>query len=134
MRKISSIDSRKNNVDEVDTILRDLMNLQGVTAVAIVDKDGLVTHIRRNFDINTDALGVSVQIVFGAATKAASHVNHHSANIVICENSEGYVLLAPITSGFMLSLITEEDALLGRVRFELKETVPTLKKLFANYS
>lgn len=134
MRKISSIDSRKKNVDEVDTILRDLMNLQGVTAVAIVDKDGLVTHIRRNFDINTDALGVSVQIVFGAATKAASHVNHHSANIVICENSEGYVLLAPISSGFMLSLITEEDALLGRVRFELKETVPTLKKLFANYS
>ncbi len=134
MRKITSIDSRKNSANEIDSILRDLMNMQGVTAVAIVDKDGLVTHIRRNFDINTDALGVSVQIVFGAASKAANHVNHQSANIVICENAGGYVLLAPITSGFMLSLVTEDDALLGRVRFELKEAIPSLKKLFSNYA
>lgn len=134
MSKITSIDSRKNSADEIDSILRDLMNLQGVTAAAIVDSDGLVTHIRRNFEINTDALGVSVQIVFGAATKAAGHVKHHSADIVICENSDGYILLAPITSGFMLSLVTEDDALLGRVRFELKEAIPSLKKLFANYT
>jgi len=130
MNKITSIDSRKSSVDEIDSILRDLMNLQGVTAAAVVDKDGLVTHIRRNFEINTDALGVSVQIVFGAATKAAGHVKHRAANIVICENSDGYVLLAPIVSGFMLALVTEDDALLGRVRFELKEAIPSLKKLF----
>ncbi len=132
MNKITSIDLRKNAVDEIDNILRDLMNLQGVTAAAIVDNDGLVTHIRRNFEINTDALGVSVQIVFGAATKAAGHVKHQASNIVICENSDGYVLLAPIISGFILSLVTEDDALLGRVRFELKEAIPALKKLFEN--
>ncbi len=134
MKNVTSIDPRKTDVDEIDRILRDLMGLQGVTAAAIVDGDGLVTHIRRNFEVNTDALGVSVQIVFGAATSAAKHVNHHSANIVICENSDGYVLLAPITSGFMLALVTENDALLGRVRFELKESIPALKKLFAKFS
>lgn len=130
MSNVTAIDSRKKSIDDIDRVLRDLMNLQGVTAAAIVDRDGLVTHIRRNFDINTDALGVSVQIVFGAASKAASHVNHRSADIVICENVDGYVLLAPITSGVMLSLVTDDDALLGRVRFELKEAIPSLKKLF----
>jgi len=130
MSNVTAIDSRKKSIDDIDRILRDLMNLQGVTAAAIVDRDGLVTHIRRNFDINTDALGVSVQIVFGAASKSATHVNHRSADIVICENVDGYVLLAPITSGVMLSLVTDDDALLGRVRFELKEAIPSLKKLF----
>lgn len=134
MRNITPIDSRKKNADKIDSILRDLMSMQGVTAAAIVDKDGLVTHIRRNFEINTDALGVSVQIVFGAASRAASHVKHHSADIVICENLDGYVLLAPIVAGFMLSLVTEDDALLGRVRFELKEAMPSLKQLFADHS
>ena len=133
MSNITSIEPLKAENDEIDAILRALMGLQGVTAAAIVDRDGLVTHIRRNFEVNTDALGASVQIVFGAAAKAAKHVNHHSANIVICENSDGYVLLAPIVSGFMLALVTESEALLGRVRFELKETIPAFKNLFAKF-
>lgn len=133
MSNISSIDPKKTQNDEIDAILHNLMGLQGVTAAAIVDKDGLVTHIHRNFEVNTDALGASVQIVFGAAAKAAKHVNHHSANIVICENSDGYILMAPIAAGFMLALVTESEALLGRVRFELKETIPVLKNLFSNF-
>jgi len=134
MSNVTAIDSRKKSVDEIDNTLKELMSLQGVTAAAIVDSDGLVTHIRRNFEINTDALGVSVQIVFGASTKAANHVNHRTADIVICENVDGYILLAPITAGFMLSIVTDDDALLGRVRFELKEAIPSLKKLFLNYA
>lgn len=135
MNNVTAIDSRKNsNEDGIDNILQDLMGLQGVMAAAVVDRDGLVTHIRRNFLINTDALGVSVQIVFGASTKAAGHVNQRFTKIVICENIDGYVLIAPITSGFMLSIITDDDALLGRIRFELKEAIPSLKQLFLKYA
>jgi predicted regulator of Ras-like GTPase activity (Roadblock/LC7/MglB family) len=130
---IKSIENRKSHSAEIDSIMRNLMSLQGVSAAAIVDSDGLVTHIHRDFEVNTDALGASVQIVFGAASKAAKHVGHNLANIVICENTEGFVLLAPIDSGFMLALVTEREALLGRVRFELKETIPVLKKLFVNF-
>ena len=49
------------------------------------------------------------------------------------ENADGYILTMPIEAGFMLALMTEREALLGRVRFELKETIPVLKKLFASY-
>ncbi len=133
MSNVTAIDTQKNNTNNIDLILRDLMNIQGVVTTAVIDRDGLVTHIRRNFLINTDALGVSVQIVFGAANKAASHVKHRSADIVICENTDGYVLLAPIIAGFMLVIVTDNDALLGRIRFELKEAVISLKKLFDKY-
>jgi len=34
----------------------------------------------------------------------------------------------------MLALVTEREALLGRVRFELKETIPVLKKLLSTLS
>ena len=40
----------------VDKILTNVTNLRGVTAAAIIDADGLVTHVRRDFDIDTDAL------------------------------------------------------------------------------
>lgn len=130
---IHHLDVRKSQSGEIDSILRNLMNIQGVTAAAIVDSDGFVTHIHRDSEINTDAIGASVQVVFGAAAKAAGHVGHQNTNMVICENSEGYILSTPVEGGFMLALVTQRDALLGRVRFELKETIPVLKKLFSSY-
>jgi len=133
MSNIKTLEPRKSQASEIDLILRNLMSIQGVSAAAIVDNDGLVTHIHRNLAINTDAIGASVQIVFGAASKSAKHVGHNVTNVVICENAEGYILTAPIESGFMLALVTERDTLLGRARFELKETLPMLKKLFASH-
>ena len=130
---IKPLSPRKSQTSEIDSILRNLMGIQGVSAAAIVDNDGLVTHIHRNYEINTDAIGASVQVVFGAASKAALHVGHHVTNMVICENAEGYILSMPIEAGFMLALVTNREALLGRVRFELKDTIPVLKKLFATY-
>ncbi len=130
---IYPLDVRKSQSSEIDSVLRNLMSIQGVSAAAIVDTDGFVTHIHRDAQINTDAIGASVQVVFGAATKAAQHVGHNATNLVICENAEGYILSTPIEAGFMLTLVTQRDALLGRVRFELKETIPVLKKLFANF-
>jgi predicted regulator of Ras-like GTPase activity (Roadblock/LC7/MglB family) len=114
----------------VDDILRDLTGLKGVTAAAIVDQDGLVTSIRREFEVNTDSLGVTIQIVFGAATKAAEHSKQGSVEIVICENENGFIMMAPLNNGLMLALFTDEDALLGAARYEIKETVPSLNQLF----
>lgn len=126
-------DPRQSQTNEIDSILRNLMSVQGVSAAAIVDTDGFVTHIQRDQEINTDAIGASVQVVFGAASRAATHVGQHQTHMVICENAEGYILSMPIEAGFMLAVVTRRDALLGRVRFELKETMPVLKKLFASY-
>lgn len=133
MSNIHLINTRKSHSSEIDSILRNLMSTQGVTAAAIVDSDGFVTHIQRDSEINTDAIGASVQVVFGAAARSAQHVGHNNTNMVICENTEGYILSTPIEAGFILALVTQRDALLGRVRFELKETIPVLKKLFSNY-
>ena len=133
MSNIHHLDIRKSQSNEIDSTLRNLMSIQGVTAAAIVDSDGFVTHIQRDSEINTDAIGASVQVVFGAAARSAVHVGHHVTNMVICENTEGYILSTPVEAGFILAVVTKRDALLGRVRFELKETVPVLKKLFSSY-
>jgi predicted regulator of Ras-like GTPase activity (Roadblock/LC7/MglB family) len=128
--KINPGQKRAARRETVDDILRDLTGLKGVTAAAIVDEDGLVTSIRREFDVNTDSLGVTIQIVYGAATRAAEHSRQGLAKIVISENANGYVMMAPLINGLMLALFTDEDALLGAVRYEIKETLPTLNRLF----
>lgn len=115
---------------KVDKILGSVTALRGVTAAAIIDSDGLVTHVRRDFEINTDALGAAVQIAFGSARRASEHVAQGATHLVLVENKDGLVLLAPLAKGFILALVGDQSAMLGAVRFEVKQTVPELNQLF----
>jgi predicted regulator of Ras-like GTPase activity (Roadblock/LC7/MglB family) len=115
----------------LDKILAGVAAMRGVTAAAIIDSDGLVTHVRRDFEINTDALGAAVQIAFGSARRASDHVSQGQTNMVLVENKDGLVMLAPLQRGFILALVGDSSAMLGAVRFEVKQTVPELNQLFA---
>ena len=122
--------SRAERSAHIDKLLAGLTSLRGVTAAAVVDGDGFVTHIRRDFEINTDAMGAAVQIALGSARRAAAHVDQGETNILLIENKDGLVLLAPLASGFVLSLMADGEAMLGAVRFEMKETIPDLNQAF----
>jgi predicted regulator of Ras-like GTPase activity (Roadblock/LC7/MglB family) len=116
---------------KVDRILASVSALRGVTAAAVIDSDGLVTHVRRDFEIDADALGAAVQIAFGSARRAAEHVAQGETHLVLVENKEGLVMLAPLAKGFILALVGDSSAMLGAVRFEVKQTIPDLNQLFA---
>ena len=115
----------------LEKILAGVAAMRGVTAAAIIDSDGLVTHVRRDFEINTDALGAAVQIAFGSARRASEHVQQGQTLLVLVENKDGLVMLAPLHKGFILALVGDSSAMLGAVRFEVKQTVPELNQLFA---
>ncbi|MCC6551526.1 MAG: roadblock/LC7 domain-containing protein [Polyangiaceae bacterium] len=120
--------------DEIDRQLVTLTSIRGVTAAAIVDNDGLVTHIRRDFAVDADAMGAAVQVVFGAARRAAENVSQGQSRLVIVENNEGVILLAPLSNEFLLAVIADGSVMLGSVRFEVKQTIPVLNEFFGGAS
>ena len=119
-----------DRTSRVEKVLGSVTALRGVTAAAIIDSDGFVTHVRRDFDINTDALGAAVQIAFGSARRASEHVAQGATHLVLVENKDGLVMLAPLSKGFILALVGDGSAMLGAVRFEVKQTIPELNQLF----
>jgi predicted regulator of Ras-like GTPase activity (Roadblock/LC7/MglB family) len=123
--------ARAERSRQIDRLLAGLTSQRGIIAAAIVDNDGFVTQVRRDFEINTDALGAAVQIVFGASRKAAEHVKQGASTLVVSENKDGVVLLAPLANGFVLAVIGDQSAMLGATRFEIKEAIPELNQLFA---
>ncbi|MBN2800743.1 MAG: roadblock/LC7 domain-containing protein [Deltaproteobacteria bacterium] len=107
-----------------------LTSLRGVTTAAIVDSDGFVTHIRRDFEVDTDALGAAVQVVLSASKQASGHVAQRDVRLILSENEDGIIILAPLTRDFALAVVTDKSAMLGAVRFEIRETIPELNALF----
>lgn len=124
--------SRTERNQRLDRALADLASLRGVTTAAIVDSDGFVTHLRRDFEIDTDALGAAVQIMFNSAHSAAGQLSQGETKLVLVENKDGVVLLAPLLQGFLLGLVADGSAMLGTLRFELKETVRELKEILGS--
>lgn len=121
--------TRAERGEQVERLLAGLTTVRGVTAAAVVDRDGFVIRIRRDFEIDTDALGAAVQIMHGSAGQAAQNVGQGDTNIVLSENSDGLVLLAPFGDGFILAIVADRTAMLGAVRYEVKSTVPELARL-----
>lgn len=122
--------SRAERNQRIDRTLAELAALRGVTTAAIVDGDGFVTHVRRSFELDTDALGAAVQLMFSAAARSAEQVRHHETRLVLSENKDGILMLAPLSRGFVLVLVADGTAMLGTLRFEVRETIPALNELF----
>ena len=121
--------SRAERNQRIDQSLAELASLRGVTTAALVDGDGFVTHIRKDFDVDADALGAAVQIMYTSARRAAEHVSQNDTKLILSENKEGIMILGPLTRGFVLALVADVSAMLGSMRFELKETLPELNAL-----
>lgn len=120
---------RSTQSQNIDATLAVLMAIRGAVAAAIVDNDGFVTHIRRNFDVNNDALGAAVQVALGAAAQASHHVSQGSTEMVVMENKDGIILLAPLNKGFSIAVVADKSVMLGALRFEVKQALPTLNPL-----
>ncbi len=68
--------------------------------------------------------------VLGSAQRAAGHVSQGDSNLVLIENKDGIVILAPMSRGFVLALVADTSAMLGAVRYEMKESIPEMNQLF----
>ena len=100
--------AKQDRSKQVDQVLAGLAAQRGVTAAAIVDSDGFVVHVRRDFEIDTDALGAGVQVVFSSAARAAKQAAQGTTSLVLTENTEGLVMLVPLASGFVLALLADK--------------------------
>lgn len=113
----------------IDAELVELAALRGVTTAAVVDADGFVTHIRRDFELDTDALGAAVQLISTAAHRATEQVAQEETRLLLIENKLGSLLLAPLAQGFVLAAVADDSAMLGTVRYEVKASVQQLNRL-----
>ncbi|MDX2006603.1 MAG: roadblock/LC7 domain-containing protein [Meiothermus sp.] len=111
------------------TILSELQTASGVMASALIAEDGFVIESTRGEKApDLDFLGGAATTALGSARALSQELDRGAVEEVMVEYPEGPIVLVPLEGGYMLVVLMDSMQSLGRVRLQIKKTVPRLKE------
>jgi len=116
----------------VQEVLSELQTTRGVLASALVAEDGFVVESARAEQApDVDFLGGAASTALASARALSQELERGEVEEVMVEYPEGPVLLVPLQMGYLLVVLMDSMQSLGRVRFQLKKSIPRLKEALA---
>lgn len=112
----------------VKETLEDFLRIDGVTAVAVVGRDGFVIESASRIQLDSDALGAVVASAIGASEMIGKDFTMGKLEQYLLEFETGKAIIA--TAGDdILVLTTDTTAIIGSVRYAVKKGIDGLTKL-----
>ncbi|MBD3344715.1 MAG: dynein regulation protein LC7 [Chitinivibrionales bacterium] len=108
--------------------LGEFLRIDGVTAVAIVGRDGFVIESASAATLDTDALGAVVASAIGASEMIGKDFEMGKLEQYLLEFAMGKVIIAAAGEDILV-VITDLNAVIGSVRYAVKKGVDGLVKL-----
>lgn len=102
-------------------ILSDLVKVEGVSAAAVVGRDGFIIETVSNIPMDADALGAMASTSVGTSEAMGIELGKGNFEQVLVELEKGPILLSLITQNEILAIIAEPGANIGRIRYEVKK-------------
>jgi hypothetical protein len=107
-------------------IINNLLALQGVSAVAVIGRDGFVIESESKSDVDLDALGAVVSTGYGSSEVMATEMNLGKIAQTMIECEEGKILIADCGESSILSVITNSSAIIGNIRHNISKVIDDL--------
>ncbi|AWR87008.1 roadblock/LC7 domain-containing protein [Meiothermus taiwanensis] len=113
----------------IQELIGELQATKGVVASALVAEDGFVVEsLRAEQAPDIDFLGSAASTALASARALAQELERGEVEEVMVEYPEGPVLLVPLEGGYLLVVLIDSMQSLGRVRFQLKKSIPRLQE------
>jgi len=107
----------------VGRILNEFMKVKGVTAVALVGRDGFVIESVSNTNVDMDALGAMVATAVGTGETLGSEFGFGGLESFLTEYANGKILMATALDD-VLAIFTDTTSVIGGVRYAVKKNMP----------
>ena len=115
--------------NNLNLALGQFMKVKGVTAVALVGRDGFVIESVSNNEVDMDALGAMVATAVGTAESLGQEFGLGAMEQYLSEYANGKVIMATAIDD-IFAVFTDESAIIGGVRFAVKKHLPDVIKAF----
>jgi len=108
-------------------VLGEFMKVKGVTAVALVGRDGFVIESATNINVDMDALGAMVATAVGTGESLGQEFGLGAIDQNLYEYANGKILMATALDD-VLAVFTDTTAVIGSVRYSIKKNMPDVIK------
>ncbi len=108
--------------------LTEFLNIDGVNVVAVIGRDGFVIESSSTVKLDTDALGAVVASAIGSSEVMGNNFTLGGLTQYLLEFDNGKVIIAA-AGEYILTLITDQNAVIGSVRYAVKKGIAGLVKL-----
>lgn len=108
--------------------LEEFLRIDGVTAVAVVGRDGFVIESASRITLDTDALGAVVASAIGASEMIGNDFTMGKLEQYLLEFEAGKAIIAAAGNDILV-LTTDTTAIIGSVRYAVKKGIDGLSKL-----
>ncbi len=111
------------------SILSDLSRVEGIRGCAIVSKDGFIIEkaLPSDCTVDSDELAVMVTTLYGTAEMMGSELKAGGIDLINIEFGESLLLIQDLGEA-LLVVISEKQALPGKIRFEVKKYKDKLRE------
>ncbi|AXV38199.1 MAG: hypothetical protein CIT01_08310 [Methanobacterium sp. BRmetb2] len=110
----------KTKKEKLDDVLTALMQVGQIKACGIVSKEGLLINSRTPPDVDARIFSALCSTIMGAAEAASGQMTTGLVNEISVKTEKGTIVLIPAGEKAILTALTEPEAQLGLILFEME--------------
>ena len=110
----------KTKKEKLDDVLTGLMQVGQIKASCIVSKEGLLINARTPPDVDARIFSALCSTIMGAAEAASGQMNTGTVAQISVKTEKGTIVLLPAGLKAILTVLTEPEAQLGLIFFEME--------------
>lgn len=110
-------------------LLKELVELDGVTTAVIVGRDGFVIDgVSNSGKMETDTVGAVISAGTGSSEVMGKELSVGFMTQGMMEYSDGMIMMSLVGNEAILAVVANPKANLGYVRFQIKKRMPAIEK------
>ena len=110
----------KTKKEKLDDILTGLMQVGQIKACGVVSKEGLLINSRTPPDVDARIFSALCSTIMGAAEAASGQMTTGNVSQISVKTEKGTIVLLPAGLKAILTVLTEPEAQLGLIFFEME--------------
>jgi uncharacterized protein len=115
--------------ERLDGLLSSLLQVGQIKACAIVSKEGLLINSRTPPDVDARIFSALCSTIMGAAEAASKQMKTGSVSEISLKTEKGTLVLIPAGSKAILTALTELDAQIGLILFEMESQAQQVEQI-----
>ena len=119
----------KTKKEELDDVLTTLMQVGQIKACGIVSKEGLLINSRTPPDVDARIFSALCSTIMGAAEAASGQMTTGDVSQISVKTEKGTIVLIPAGSKAILTALTEPEAQLGLIFFEMESIAQEVNQI-----